>query len=65
MAQLAVFWPQSGEEQVFDEVPLNAIIRVIEGRDQLEILALPPFKFNVKNQNGPSTINITDVTHRR
>ena len=48
VAQLAVFWPQSGEEQVFDEVPLNAIIRVIEGRDQLEILALPPFKFNVE-----------------
>jgi hypothetical protein len=47
VAQLVVFWPQSDREQVFDEVPVNAIIRVTEGRDQLEILALPAFKFDV------------------
>ena len=34
---------------VFAEVPLNAIIRITEGRDQLEILALPAFKFNVEH----------------
>ena len=45
VAQLVVFWPKSGREQVFAEVPVNAIIRVTEGRDQLEILALPSFKF--------------------
>ena len=49
VAQLVVFWPQSGSEQVFDEVPVNAIIRVTEGRDQLEILALPAFKFEVEH----------------
>ena len=49
VAQLVVFWPQSGSEQVFDEVPVNAIIRVTEGRDQLEILALPSFKFDVEH----------------
>ena len=47
--QLVVFWPKSGREQVFDEVPSNAIIRVTEGRDQLEILALPSFKFAVEH----------------
>ena len=49
VAQLVVFWPQSDREQVFDEVPSNAIIRVTEGRDQLEILALPAFKFDVEH----------------
>ena len=49
VAQLVVFWPKSGGEQVFDEVPVNAIIRVTEGRDQLEILALPAFKFEVEH----------------
>ena len=49
VAQLVVFWPQSGREQVFAEVPVNAIIRVTEGREQLEILALPAFKFNVEH----------------
>ena len=49
VAQLVVFWPQSGREQVFAEVPLNAIIRVTEGREQLEILALPAFKFAVEH----------------
>ena len=49
VAQLVVFWPQSDREQVFDEVPVNAIIRVTEGRDQLEILALPAFKFDVEH----------------
>ncbi len=51
VAQLVVFWPKSGREQVFDEVPPNAIIRVTEGREQLEILALPSFKFAVKHPN--------------
>ncbi|MXX37344.1 MAG: CRTAC1 family protein, partial [Gemmatimonadetes bacterium] len=32
VAQLVVFWPKSGREQVFAEVPVNAIIRVTEGR---------------------------------
>ncbi len=49
VAQLAVFWPKSGREQVFTEVPSNAIIRVTEGRDELEILALPAFKFAVEH----------------
>ncbi len=49
VAQLVIFWPKSGSEQVFDEVPPNAIIRVTEGRDQLEILALPSFKFEVEH----------------
>ena len=49
VAQLVVLWPQSGREQVFAEVPVNAIIRVTEGREQLEILALPAFKFAVKH----------------
>ena len=49
VAQLVVFWPKSGREQVFAEVPVNAIIRVTEGREQLEILALPPFKFAVEH----------------
>ena len=49
VAQLVVFWPKSGEEQVFAEVPVNAIIRVTEGREQLEILALPAFKFAVEH----------------
>ncbi len=47
VAQLVVFWPKSGREQVFAEVPVNAIIRVTEGREQLEILALPSFEFAV------------------
>ena len=49
VAQLVVFWPQSGREQVFDKVPVNAIIRVTEGREQLDILALPAFKFAVEH----------------
>ena len=49
VAQLVVLWPKSGREQVFAEVPVNAIIRVTEGREQLEILALPSFKFAVKH----------------
>ena len=49
VAQLVVFWPQSGREQVFAEVPVNAIVRVTEGREQLEVLALPAFKFNVEH----------------
>ena len=49
VAQLVVFWPKSGREQVFAEVPANAIIRVTEGREQLEILALPAFKFAVEH----------------
>ena len=49
VTQLVVLWPQSGREQVFAEVPVNAIIRVTEGREQLEILALPSFKFAVKH----------------
>ena len=49
VAQLVVFWPKSGREQVFAEVPVNAIIRVTEGRQQLDILALPAFKFAVEH----------------
>ena len=49
VTQLVVFWPKSGKEQVFDEVPVNSIIRVTEGREQLEILALPSFKFAVEH----------------
>ena len=49
VAQLVVFWPKSDKEQVFDNVPVNAIIRVTEGREQLEILALPSFKFAVEH----------------
>ena len=44
VTRLVVFWPQSGREQVFADVPINAIVRVTEGRDQLEILPLPPFE---------------------
>ena len=49
VTQLVVLWPKSGREQVFAEVPVNSIIRVTEGREQLEILALPPFKFAVEH----------------
>ena len=49
VTQLVVLWPKSGREQVFTEVPVNSIIRVTEGRGQLEILALPSFKFAVEH----------------
>lgn len=41
--RLEVFWPTSGERQVFEDVPLDTLLRVTEGQDTFETLELRPF----------------------
>ncbi len=37
---LEVWWPRSGTRQVFEDVPLDAMVRVVEGNQHLERLEL-------------------------
>ena len=43
--RLDVSWPASGERQSFDAVPLDALLRIVEGRQELERLELRSFPF--------------------
>ena len=43
--RLEIFWPTSGERQVFEDVPLDASLRVTEGQADFETLELRSFSF--------------------
>ena len=44
---LEVYWPLTDETQVFTDVKLDQFVRVVEGRDELEILDWPRVAFKV------------------
>ncbi len=44
---LEVHWPTTGLDQRFEDVPLDAIVRVREFAEEVEVLDLPPFRFRV------------------
>ena len=41
--RLEVFWPTSGETQVFRDVPMDRFIRIVEGENRYRRLSLPKF----------------------
>ena len=41
--RLEVFWPTSGETQVFREMPMDRFIRIVEGEGRYQRLSLPKF----------------------
>ncbi|MAD81030.1 MAG: hypothetical protein CMJ50_09350 [Planctomycetaceae bacterium] len=43
--KLEVYWPTTDQTQVFEDVPVNQIIRIIEGRSQYERLQLKELQF--------------------
>ena len=43
IARLEVFWPTSGETQVFRDVPADRFIRIVEGEARYRRLSLPKF----------------------
>ncbi len=45
IATLRVEWPRTQQTQEFADVPLNSLVRVTEGDDQLEVLPLSPVDF--------------------
>ena len=45
IARLVVHWPASDLEQIFEDVPMDAIIKVVEGKEQFEQLELKSFTF--------------------
>lgn len=48
---LEVHWPTTGLDQRFEDVPLDAIVRVEEFAEEIEVLELPAFRFRV-SRNG-------------
>ena len=44
ITRLEVFWPTSGRLQVFEEVPLDSSIEIVEGDEALVLFDHPPFK---------------------
>jgi hypothetical protein len=45
VARLEVFWPKSGQTQVFSDLPVNGIVRITEGSASPLALKLPPAEF--------------------
>jgi len=43
IGRLEVFWPTSGETQVFRDVPVDRFIRIVEGEGRYRRLSLPKF----------------------
>ena len=43
IGRLEVFWPTSGETQVFQDVPVDRFIRIVEGEERYRRLSLPKF----------------------
>ena len=43
IGRLEVFWPTSGETQVFQDVPVDRFIRIVEGEGRYRRLSLPKF----------------------
>ena len=43
IGRLEVFWPTSGETQVFQDVPVDRFIRSVEGERRYQRLTLPKF----------------------
>ena len=43
--RLEIFWPTSGEIQVFETVPLDAFLQIVEGQKHFVHLQLQPFRF--------------------
>ncbi len=48
--RLEVFWPTSGETQVFRDVPADRFLRIVEGEERYRRLSLP--KFNLGGGGG-------------
>jgi hypothetical protein len=44
--RLEVFWPRTGETQVFEDLPVNGILRVTEGSSKVEEMGLPATEFD-------------------
>jgi hypothetical protein len=40
IVRLEVYWPTTGETQVFTDVPLDAFVRIVEGEDKFEPIKL-------------------------
>ena len=40
LLKLEIYWPTTGQTQVFDEVPMDQIIRVVEGQAEYETVTL-------------------------
>jgi hypothetical protein len=45
ITKMEITWPMSGTNQVFENVPMDGFIRVIEGQDEFEKMDLPAIKF--------------------
>ena len=43
--RLEIFWPTSGEIQVFETVPLDAFLQIVEGQKHFVHLPRQPFRF--------------------
>ena len=41
-----VRWPSSGLRQVFEDVPMNRLVRIVEGRDRIESEELESIVFD-------------------
>ncbi len=54
VTRLVVYWPTSDRQQIFAEIPINAIIQVTEGKESFERLTRPSFKFDLSDQSHNS-----------
>ncbi len=48
--EIEIFWPATGKKQIFKNVAVNQHIKVTEGNDQITVLDLPAFQFNVPEE---------------
>lgn len=51
IARLEVFWPTSGDTQVFQDVPADRFIRIVEGEGRYRRLSLPKFVFGGRGES--------------
>jgi hypothetical protein len=42
--RMEVLWPQTGETQVFEDLPIGQLLTITEGRDEVEKTELPRFR---------------------
>ena len=45
IAKLTVHWPKTGQEQVFEDLPVDASLEIAEGARDYRVVTQPPFSF--------------------
>ena len=58
IVRLAVYWPMSAKEQVFEAVPMDTVIRVTEQERQFEPLHLVSFEFDIEHSKETKHKNL-------